>query len=154
MDRVHLVLSALILVGVALGIAGERLIPGSPRPASREPPRAAAAAAPDQEPPQSPAPPPAATGPAQPSPPPPAPAPVPPAAADTLLGESAIVYNTEGLGLLLRTAADLNAGFVDSLLDGAGVEVQETTVIGDTRWYLVRFGDLSGWVRAQFLRRP
>ncbi len=65
-----------------------------------------------------------------------------------------MVANTEGLGLLLRTATDLSAESVDSLLDDASVEVLETSVVGDTRWYLVRFGDLRGWVRSQFLRRP
>lgn len=153
MDRVHIGLGILILLGVALGFGGEWLSPGSgratPRTASAVPVTREAAQTSDST---------DSSAPGPPQPPLPVPAlaaaPAPASPAATLVGESAVVDNTEGLGLLLRTTADLSAESVASLLDGAGVEVLETTVLGDTRWYLVRHGDLRGWVRAQFLRRP
>ncbi len=156
MDRVHIALGVLILLGVALGIGGEWMSPVTGRAAARDARTAPAVPIPQgaaQTPDPTAA---SAAAPSRPAPPVPAAAaavtPVSPAA--TLVGESAVVDNTEGLGLLLRRTADLNAEAVDSLLDGTGVEVLETSVLGDTRWYLVRFGDLRGWVRAQFLRRP
>lgn len=143
LPRIAAVFLVLALVGIVIGSFG-----GSELPLGPERGRLGAALA-------------AATAtsvPLEPTPPPPTPSPtatpLPPTATPTPnpVGKRAVVFNTEGQGLLMRSdPTPAGSRIIVTLLDGTEVTVEEVTTQGNVLWYRVRWGTFSGWSRADYL---